>query len=144
MSAATTPRNFDHLLNSAVPGYAQFPVAGGGAFYYGSLISINAAGNAIASTGASTERVVGAATESVDNSAGATADKTVSVLQGVMYFFNSGGGDAITKADVGNTCYCVDNQTVAKTSNSGARCVAGKVWDVRDDGQVGVKIDPTS
>lgn len=144
MTATATIRNTDHLLNSAVPGYAQFPVAAGAGIPYGTLVSINAAGNAIGSAGASTERVVGMATESIDNSAGATADKTVSVLQGVMYFFNSGGGDAITKADVGNTCYCVDNQTVAKTSNSSARCAAGKVWDVRDDGQVGVKIDPTS
>jgi hypothetical protein len=41
------------------------------------------------------------------------------------WFGNSASGDAIAQANVGSTVYLVDDQTVALTSNSGARSAAG-------------------
>lgn len=38
--------------------------------------------------------------------------------------------DAIALADIGSDCYIVDDQTVAKTSGSATRSVAGKIFDV--------------
>ena len=68
----------------------------------------------------------------------------VDVDFGVFYWANSGGSDAISAADFGKACYIVDNQTVALTDASGTRSVAGIVYEVRADGQVGVRMDPTT
>lgn len=45
---------------------------------------------------------------------------------------NSADADAITNAHKGKPCYMVDDQTVALTSNSGARSPAGRVRKVED------------
>lgn len=66
----------------------------------------------------------------VDNSAGAAAAARAEVESGVFRFGNSASGDAITKAEIGDTCYIVDDQTVAKTDGSASRSAAGKVVDV--------------
>ena len=42
--------------------------------------------------------------------------------------------DAIALTEVGKPCYVVDDQTVAKTNNAGARPVAGTVFDVDAQG----------
>lgn len=66
--------------------------------------------------------------------------KTVEIERGFAWqFANSAGADEITKGDIGNTCYVVDNQTVAKTDNSAARKAAGTIIDV-DAAGVWVKI----
>lgn len=46
--------------------------------------------------------------------------------------FNSDSTDQVTQQQVGSLCYCVDDQTVAKTSAGGTRSVAGRVWKVDD------------
>lgn len=55
-------------------------------------------------------------------------------------FTSAGGGDAITAADVGNTVYIVDDNTVAKTDNSGARSPAGTFLGYDDRGKLIVSI----
>ena len=52
----------------------------------------------------------------------------------VACFANSAAADAITLADIGADCYIVDDQTVAKTSATNTRSVAGKVFDVDAEG----------
>jgi hypothetical protein len=47
---------------------------------------------------------------------------------------NSAAADLIAKADIGASCYVVDDQTVAKTNGGGARPRAGKVFDVDEYG----------
>ena len=54
-------------------------------------------------------------------------------------FANSTAADLITRADIGNTAFIVDDQTVAKTDNSAARKAAGKIIDV-DAGGVWVLV----
>lgn len=77
---------------------------------------------------------VGRAEETVDNSGGGDGDKTVRVRRGVFPFENSAAADEITAADIGATCYWVDDQTVAKTDGTSTRSAAGVVFDVDDDG----------
>jgi hypothetical protein len=55
-----------------------------------------------------------------------------------MWFQNSTAGDLIAQADVGTDCYIVDDQTVAKTSGTNTRSVAGKVQEV--DAALGVRV----
>jgi hypothetical protein len=48
----------------------------------------------------------------------------------LQWFANSASTDTITQTEVGSNCYIVDDQTVAKTSNSSARSIAGRVFKV--------------
>jgi hypothetical protein len=77
---------------------------------------------------------VGRFQETVDNSAGSAAGVKAKVRAGVFRFGNSAAGDAITKAEIGDTCYLVDDQTVAKTDGTGTRSAAGKIVDVDSAG----------
>lgn len=106
------------------------PAAAATIIYAGALVAINAAGNAVPFSTATTLKGCGAALERCDNSAGAAGDKRVRVGAGVFQFANSAAGDLITLADIGADCYGVDDQTVAKTSGSSTRSIAGKVFDV--------------
>lgn len=47
-----------------------------------------------------------------------------------FHFANSAAADQVTRADIGASAFVVDDQTVAKTDNSAARKVAGKIIDV--------------
>lgn len=44
------------------------------------------------------------------------------------WFGNSASTDLIAAAQVGSDCYLVDDQTVAKTSATSTRSIAGRVW----------------
>jgi hypothetical protein len=75
-----------------------------------------------------------------DNTNGQDGDIEVITRLGEMNYANSTDGDAITIADVGNACFAVDNQTLAKTSNGNSRALAGYITGVDADGSVWVKI----
>lgn len=95
--------------------------------YAGTLVTLLASGgNAVPAGTALAGIAVGVAEDTV------TGDGTarVTVTRDCFQFANSASGDLITAADIGNTCYIVDNQTVAKTDNGAARKAAGKIIDV--------------
>ncbi|HWO99196.1 MAG TPA: hypothetical protein VNL74_01010 [Methylococcus sp.] len=79
--------------------------------------------------------------ETADNSSGAAGAIRARVRRGVFKFVNSSGGDLIAQADIGNDCFIVDDQTVAKTNGTNTRSRAGKIVAVDSDGvwvQVGI------
>lgn len=116
------------------------PVAGTKKIFEGSLVALNATGYATPGAVAATLVADGVAKKTVDNTAGADGAVTVEVEKGTFQFANSAAGDAITKAEIGDDCYIVDDQTVAKTNPGGnTRSVAGKIVDVDAQG-VWVKI----
>lgn len=112
---------------------AGFPVGAGKKIYRGSLVVIDDGyaepGNV--DTGLLT---VGMAEETVDNTAGAAGDLNVNVRPGVQRWGNSAGGDLIAQADVGKICYVVDDQTVALTSATNTRSIAGTIHAVDASG----------
>jgi hypothetical protein len=120
--ARTTPRRDGR-------GFAR-AVAATKKIFEGSIVCLSATG--FATPGATATALVadGVALSTVDNSAGADGDKTVEVEKGVFRFGNSASTDAITRAEIGDDCYIVDDQTVAKTSGSNTRSIAGKIVDV--------------
>jgi hypothetical protein len=139
MSSLTAPRNTSRYGDHPVPSLLVLPVKGGCLIYAGALVALTQSGLAIPGTGNSSAAVaggvaVGRAEKTADNSAGADSALTVEVRQGVHKWANSSTTDAITAADVGKPCYVVDDQTVARTSGSGARIVAGTVVMVDSDG----------
>lgn len=64
----------------------------------------------------------------------ANGDTHVKVRRGVFRWANSADTDEITLAEVGSTCYIVDDATVAKTDGSSSRSAAGIVRDVDSNG----------
>jgi hypothetical protein len=126
MAAATADRN------TAAREGASFsdPVAAATKIFAGTIVVLNAAGNAVPGLTALNLVVRGRARELADNSAGAAGDINVDSESGVFRFGNSAAGDAITRAEIGDDCYIVDDQTVAKTDGGGTRSKAGKIIDV--------------
>ncbi|MBF0568952.1 MAG: hypothetical protein HQK95_08830 [Nitrospirae bacterium] len=108
--------------------------AAGKKFYKGALVAVNSSGYATPGATATTIRGVGRCEDYKDNSSGSNGDLSVTVLTGVFLFDNSASADEITRASIGQDCYIVDDQTVAKTDGTGSRAVAGKVFDVDDNG----------
>jgi hypothetical protein len=112
----------------------SFPVAASTKIPAGVMVAINASNLAVNGATSNALKCVGVSEALADNSAGGASAINVKVRRGLHQFANSASGDLIALADVGSVCYMVDNQTVAKTSNSSARSVAGTVRDVDADG----------
>lgn len=110
------------------------PVAANVRIYAGALVVANAAGYAAPGSTALDLTYLGRAEETVDNTGGANGAKTVLVRRGKAFQFKNSGADAVTQACLGEPCYIVDDETVAKTSGGGTRSVAGIVVGVESDG----------
>lgn len=98
--------------------------------YAGGMYMLNATGAAIpaaAQSGATTWVVRAVAARRASSAAG---DAVVEGETGVYCFDNSASADEITRAEIGAACYAVDDQTVAKGSDSSKRPKAGIVFDV--------------
>lgn len=132
MTATTEGRNTKRRTGDKL----SVVVNNGATIYAGTLVTLlTATGLAVSGGTASAGIAVGVASETI------TGDgvKTTDVERGIFQFANSAAADLIAKADIGATCYVVDNQTVAKTDNSAARKAAGKIIDV-DAGGVWVEV----
>lgn len=110
------------------------PVAASTRIYAGSLMCLDASGNAVPGSTATTLTARGVAQEQVDNSAGIAGALRIESRRGVFPFANSASADEITRADIGANAYIVDDQTVAKTDGTATRSVAGVIRDVDSDG----------
>ena len=108
----------------------SFPAAAAAVLWAGAMAAVNAAGNCVPMSTSTTLKGVGRVERRVDNTSGAAGAQSVEVSAGIFRFANSASADLITQADIGNDCYGVDDQTVAKTSGSSTRSVAGKIYDV--------------
>jgi hypothetical protein len=102
--------------------------------YAGSIGVIDASGYLTKGSTATGLKCAGRINEQVDNSAGNAGDLRAEVENGIFRWANSAGGDTIARADIGNVCYIVDDQTVAKTSGSNTRSPAGIIEDIDSDG----------
>jgi len=109
-----------------------YPVAADAVIHAGALAVLDA-GYAKPGTGATGLLAAGRAEEAVDNTGGANGDRTVRVRRGVFRFANS-AGDPVVQADIGSVCFIEDDETVAKTSNSGALSAAGVIREIDSAG----------
>lgn len=139
MAAATKNRN-----TPQTPGHRRgYPVAANARCFAGTVAVIDATGLAQPGKTGLELIAVGVFEHLVDNYAGAAGDQVAEVLRGYFRLENSADAEALTPAEIGQTCYLVDDQTVAKTDGAGTRSIAGIVDGVDDVG-VWVLIDPTS
>lgn len=109
------------------------PVAANAVIHQGGLVAVNASGYAVPGAVAATLKAAGRAEESVDNTGGGAGARSVKVKRGVFLFKNA-AGDPLTIADTLADCFIVDDETVAKTSDTNARSKAGKVLEVEANG----------
>lgn len=98
--------------------------ASGQVIYRGALVGLNASGELVKGAASTTLKALGRAENSTED---AGYDGTITYRRGVFRFNNSASGDAITAADIGATCYIVDDETVAKTNGTNTRSAAGIV-----------------
>ncbi|SDX88468.1 hypothetical protein [Nitrosomonas halophila] len=110
------------------------PVATSVTIHAGALVALNASGFATPGAVATTLTYLGRAEERVDNSGGANGAQTVNVRRKKAFKWKNHGADAVVQADLGKNCYIVDDETVAKTSGTSTRSVAGKVIGIEADG----------
>lgn len=146
MTAASSARLFCQNDNTAapVPSPVELDVAASTVIYKGTIVCVDASGNATpavtASSAASTLRVAGIAYSSVDNSTGTAGALKVRVFSGIVPLEN---GDTITKSSIGDPCYAGDNQTAYKSSASGTRPLLGVIKGVDPvSGKVYVQVIP--
>jgi hypothetical protein len=128
------------------PSRGSYPIAANTRVFKGSVVALDSSGRAIPGTTIASGAVVcvGKNSSTIDNRTGsalggAAAAADVEVEFGVYYFAN---GDSIAATDVGKVAYLVDDQTVAKGSNSGARVPAGVIVEYVDANVVGVYMGP--
>jgi hypothetical protein len=140
MSALTVARNTPQKAGDVL----GFPVKAGVRCFLGGL-AVLSGGYAAPATTATGLIAIGRFEADADNTGGANGAILAIVRRGIFKFANSASDDAITQADVGQDCWLVDDQTVAKTaaivSTNPTRSRAGKVIDVESDG-VWVQIGP--
>lgn len=111
------------------------PIAANVKIFAGALVAANATGYATPGATATTLTYLGRAEEYVDNTGGADGAKTVMVRRGRAFKFANSAGDAVTQAELGKTCYIVDDETVSKSNAGGnTQSAAGKVVGVETDG----------
>lgn len=116
----------------------SYPMTASVTGYQGAIAVLDASGNLKPGVEATGLTAVGIFVEQVTNGSTAAAING-EVEPGIFRFANSAATDEITKTSIGDTCYIVDDQTVAKTDGSSARSAAGTVVDV-DSAGVWVKI----
>lgn len=109
----------------------SYPAKGGTLFFVGAIAAIDTA-TGLLTKGAPSATLKGAGIvqERIDNTAGADGEQNVTLRRGLWRVANSAGADQITLKDVGSPAYIVDDQTVAKTDDTGKRSIAGTVRDI--------------
>ena len=115
-----TPRAEDGLI-------LDLPMAAASILYAGAIACRDAAGNAVKGTTSTTLKALGRAEARADNSAGIAGAINAQIRTGIFRFANSTAGDLIAALDIGNDCFIVDDQTVAKTNGTSTRSRAGKI-----------------
>lgn len=126
MGALTADRNTAERTGDQI----NTGVAAAVTCYGGGIAVLDSSGNIKPGVTATGLICVGRFEESVDNSAGAAGAVNATAKRGTFRFANSAAADAISADEIGDVCYIVDDQTVAKTSGGATRSVAGIVADV--------------
>lgn len=133
MAALTRAKKVARLGVMAIADAFPLKVKASTTLYGGGLVCTDATGYAVPGSVATTLRAAGVANATYNNASGASGDITADVRPGIFKFENH-GADLVVQADVGNDCYIVDDQTVAKTNGTSTRSRAGKVISVESDG----------
>lgn len=138
MTALANPRLT--TFAGVVPSRGTYPIAANVQIFKGALVGIDADGRVVPGDTIANGclSALGKASATYDNRTGsvlggAAGAVDVEVEYGTFgWVTKTGAGDDIAANDVGKVCYVVDDQTVALTSNTDTRGIAGFVSEVRE------------
>jgi hypothetical protein len=105
------------------------PMAATTEIFAGAMVCANATGYATKGAVSTTLTYLGRAEEHVNN-AGADGAANILVRRKKAFKFKNHGADLVTQAELGKTCYIVDDETVAKTNGTSTRSACGIVVSV--------------
>lgn len=106
----------------------------------GTLVALDTDGYVKKAADTASEKFVGVAFETVDNSAGSDGDKTIRVWQTGTFEFAFNG--TASQADVGKAVYASDNQTVALAATLTNDVAVGFITEFVSASKVRVAITP--
>ncbi len=112
----------------------EHPVKAATRIFAGALVCLDANGYLAPGSTAVGLIARGRAEARADNSAGIAGAINGRVKKGTFRWANSAAADAITRAEIGDPAYIVDDQTVAKTNGGSTRSLAGTIRDVDAQG----------
>lgn len=124
----TADRNTPEMIGDT----AEAPVLTGVRIFAGALVVADSSGWAKPGVTATGLKCLGRAERYADNTLGSSGDLAVRYKRGIFRFANGSGADEITKADIGNHAYIVDDETVARVSTG--RSIAGRIMGLDDQG----------
>lgn len=124
MTALTAPRNTQERTGDIRVGL----LGASQTIFSGALLMRNATGHII--KGGTATGSIGVGRAEADVTSTTAGETQVRYKPGIFRFVNSTSTDAITIAEIGDACFIVDDQTVAKTNGGGTRSAAGVVEDV--------------
>ncbi|MDN5865740.1 MAG: hypothetical protein L0I62_11110 [Gammaproteobacteria bacterium] len=101
--------------------------------YTGAIVCADANGYATPGLTSTTLTYLGRAEQQVDNSGGASGDKTVLVRRGKAFTWTNDASDSVDQSLIGKSCYITDDRTLAKTDAVGTKSKAGIVLAFDDD-----------
>jgi len=138
MTALAIERNTNFA--GVVPSRGTYPIKANVRIFKGGQVGLDSAGRAmpVDTIANGCLKIVGKSSATYDNRTGsvlggAAAAVDVEVEFGVFQWISAtGGGDDIVADDVGKVAFGVDDQTVALTSNTDTRAIAGLITEVRD------------
>ena len=116
----------------------EYPLAASVECFVGALLVLDASGNCKPGVAATGLIAVGRCEEYAKEATGVAAASSVKVKSGVFKWKNS-GTNVLTKANIGDTVFIEDDQTVGSLST--AMSAAGILVDIESDG-VWVKTEP--
>lgn len=133
------PLTSDRNTPQAIGDIRSGGVAAATTIFAGAIVMRNATGFLTKGATATGLVGVGRAEERAVNG-GAAGDVSLKYRAGIFRFANSAGADEITIAHIGKPAFAVDDETVAATSATATRSIAGFVDSIDDDG-VWVRFD---
>jgi hypothetical protein len=136
MTALTEDKKVQYKEGVDIP----IPVASGETIYAGGFVCVNADGYALPGADTSNLIFVGVAREYVDNSGGSDGDENVTVRRRGV--FKATMGNSVTQANVGDSVFLSDDQTLDLTADVSNNIYAGIIAGYIDSTHVWVDIEP--
>ena len=128
----------DRLTDTKLPGFFSYPVAASTTIYAGALVCLNTDGYAVPAAATANFKVVGIARAQANNASGSAGDLRVLVDAPVIAKL---GATSLAQAQVGETMYVVDDQTVDETATT--QVTVGTLVEYISATQGWVLINPT-
>jgi len=136
MAALTQDKKTEYMEGVEI----TLPVYQSTTIYAGALVCVNASGYAVNASDTSGLIFMGVAREYVDNSAGASGDKTITVRRRGLFKMTLGHN--ISVANIGDNVFIVDNQTVDTSAYVTNAIFCGNIAGYISATQAWVDIEP--